>query len=122
DHGARRGKLAPISRPLLPGTAPRELTVPTRAQVEQLAEAADRRLYAPVILAGYTGIRQGELLALHRSDVHVDEGWLLVRHARNKQSGAFESTKTGKARRVFLERRVTDTLREHLAEYEDELV
>jgi integrase len=121
-HGARRGKLHVISRPLLPGTAPRELVVPTRAQVEQLAEAADRRLYAPVIVAGYTGLRQGELLALHRSDVHADEGWLLVRHARNKQSGAFESTKSGKARRVFLERRVASVLADHLAEYEDELV
>jgi integrase len=122
NHGAQRGKLHPISRPMLPSAAPRELTVPTRAQVEQLAEASDRRLYAPVILSGYTGLRQGELLALHRADVHLDEGWLLIRHARNKTSGAFESTKSGKARRLFLERRVVETLREHLDEYPGELV
>lgn len=121
-HGAARKKLQPIRRPAFPATVKAELTVPSPAQVEQLAEASDRRAYAPVILAGYCGLRQGELLALGWADVHLDEAWLLVRRARNKATGTFGPTKTGTVRRVFLPARVVAALTEHLDEYPGELV
>jgi integrase len=111
-------------KPTLPRVEKPTLTIPTRSQVEELATASDGRLWAPVLLAGYCGLREGELLALLRSDVHLDEAtpWLLVRHARNKTSGKTESTKTGRIRRVYLPSRVVEGLRDHLDEYAGDLV
>lgn len=124
-HAARTGKLArAVPKPDLPMIIKPQLTVPTRGEVEALAEASDARLWAPVLVAGYCGLREGELLALLREDVHLDESpqWLLVRHARNKTSGATESTKTGRIRRVYLPARVVTALTSHLDEYAGRLI
>jgi len=124
-HASRSGKIhKAIPRPTLPRVERPLLTIPTRHQVEQLAVASDARLWAPVILAGYCGLREGEMLALLREDVHLDESapWLLVRHARNKTSGATESTKTERIRRVYLPARVVEAVDQHLTEYAGELV
>jgi integrase len=124
-HAARTGKLArAVPKPDMPRVTKSELTVPTREQVEALAAASDKRLMAPVLLAGYCGLREGELLALLREDIHLDDAppWLLVRHARNKTSGATESTKTGRIRRVYLPGNVVTALRAHLVEYDTDLL
>lgn len=118
----RKGKLRPIPKPTLPRVGKPKLTVPTRDEVEALAQASDKRLYAAVILSGYCGLREGELLALHRRDVHLDEGWVFVHQARNKSSGQVESTKTEKSRRVYLPARVVKILAEHMDEHAGELL
>lgn len=117
--GQRRGKLVrQIPLPRLPRVGASKLVIPTRDEVEQFAEMSDARLTAAVLLAGYCGPRQGELLALQRDDVNLAEGWVFIHQARNKTSGRIESTKTDKARRVYLPARVRGVLEEHLDEYE----
>lgn len=111
-----------LPRPELPKPIRKTIVVPTKAEVEQLAAAADARLYAAHLLAGYCGPRQGELLALRREDVNLAEGWVFVHQARNKTTGAFESTKTDKARRVYLPNRVVTVLGEHLGEYDGSML
>ena len=117
-HAERRGLLQHrVPKPILPRVAHSQPNVPTIAQVEQLAEASQAWLHAAVILAGYGGLRQGELLALHRADVDLAERWVFIHQARNKTSGAIESTKTEAVRRVYLPHSVTTILAEHLDEY-----
>jgi integrase len=96
--------------------------IPTRDEVDQLAEASDSRLHAAVELAGYCGLRQGELLALSRIDVDLVKNTVFVHQARNKASGAIESTKTDAARVVHLPLRVHDSLTIHLDEYDGALL
>ncbi|HEV8450548.1 MAG TPA: site-specific integrase [Gaiellales bacterium] len=122
-HAGRRGMLQrPVPKPILPRVSKPKLSVPTLAQVEALAEASQAWLHAAVILAGYCGLRQGELLALHQADVNLAEGWVFVHQARNKTSGALESTKTEQVRRVYLPAAVTTILAEHVDEYPAERV
>lgn len=117
-HAERRGMLPrPVPKPILPRISKPKLTVPTLAQVEQLAEASQAWLHAAVILSGYCGLRQGELLALHRDDVNLADGWVFVHQSRNKTSGALESTKTEQVRRVYLPATVRGVIQEHLDEY-----
>ena len=128
-HAQRRGWMQrAIPKPDLPRVEKPKLVIPTRDEVDRLAAASDKRLWAPVILAGYCGLREGELLALHRQDVHLEPSRIgddvvpphvFVHHARNKTSGAFESTKTDGVRRVYLPDTVVHALREHLDEYPD---
>jgi integrase len=132
QHAQRLGRVQrAIPKPIMPKVSKPKLTIPTRAEVDRLAAASDARLHAPVLLAGYCGLREGELLALHHTDVHLEPDevagaivppHVFVHHARNKTSGAFESTKTEAVRRVYLPRLVIAALEEHLDEYEGELV
>jgi integrase len=120
---AKRGKTArAIPKPVMPRPKRAGLVIPTRDEVDQLAEASDARLYAAVELAGYCGLRQGELLALSRVDVDLDKATVFVHQARNKASGAIESTKTDTARVVHLPDRVRASLAGHLDEYDGPLL
>jgi integrase len=115
---AKRGKLArAIPKPVMPRRVRAQLLIPTRDEVEHLAAAVDARMCAAVLLAGYCGLRQGELLALSREDVNLTEGWVFVHASRNKTTGRIEGTKTDAARRVHLPQRVRATLGEHLDEF-----
>lgn len=119
----RRGKIIrAIPKPIMPRVQRPRLTIPAREDVERLALASDARLHAAVELAGYAGMRQGEVLAVHRGDVNLDEGWVFVHQSRNKTTGDLESTKTDAARRVYLPAKLRDTLTIHLAEYPAELL
>lgn len=120
--GVARGKLRPIPKPRMPRVAKPRLTIPTREQVEAVALASDARLHAAVVLAGYCGLRQGELLALHRSDVDLDAGFVFVHRARNKSTGELESTKTDAVRRVYYPAPVAGVLAAHLLEYPGDVV
>lgn len=122
-HAEKRGMIAKqIAKPTLPRIARPRLTIPSRDEVELLADASQAWLYGAVILAGYCGLRQGELLALHRSDVNLSEGWVFIHQARNKSSGELESTKTDSVRRVHLPNRVREAMTEHLDEYQGAVV
>lgn len=116
-HGERLGLIRKQPpKPILPRITRPELTIPTKEQVEQLAIASQAHFHASVLLAGYGGLRQGEVLALSPADVHHDDGYILVHRARNKSTGAIESTKTDKARRVYMPDRLAICLRDHVDE------
>lgn len=120
-HGERLGLIEKVPpKPILPRITRAELTIPTKDDVERLAAASDARFHTAILLAGYGALRQGEVLGLTRGDIHLDEGWLLVRRSRNKTTGALESTKTDKARRVYMPQRLADALAAHLDEYPGE--
>jgi integrase len=116
---AKRGKLArAIPKPVMPRSIRASLVIPTRDEVDHLAEASDARLHVAVVLAGFCGLRQGELLALQRADFDLDKATVFVHQARNKASGAIESTKTDAARVVHLPLRVCQLVAWHLEEYD----
>jgi integrase len=67
-----------------------------------LAVAADDRLEALYVLALTTGMRRGELLALHWADVDLEDGYVQVRYTlQHLKDGAytFASPKTERSRR-----------------------
>lgn len=117
QNGVDRNKLRPVKAPSLPRVGATNLTIPTRDEVEALANVIDARVSAAIILAGYCGLRQGEVLALHARDVNLTDGWVFIHQAKNHTTRALESTKTDKARRVHLPTRVKTALATHIAEY-----
>ncbi len=84
-----------------------------------LATAAGQRLEAVYVLAVTTGMRQGELLALHWRDVALDAGNLQVRATlhRTKDGGlVFAPPKTARSRRrIALPAAAVEALRSHHA-------
>jgi integrase len=69
-----------------------------------LAAAEGHRLEALIVLAVFTGMRQGELFALQWPDLDLETGALCVRHSLEEVGGklALKEPKSGKARRVEL--------------------
>ncbi len=60
------------------------------ATVEQLGRVATElplRSALPVLIAGWCGLRSGEVRALRVRDVDVDEGWILVRQGVTRVKG-----------------------------------
>ncbi len=55
-----------------------ERPIPTVAQVHALAETIGRRYRCIVLLAGFVGLRKGELLGLRRCDLDLEVGELSV--------------------------------------------
>ncbi len=58
--------------------------------------------YAGNLLACTTGLRMGEIQALVLSDIHLQEGFIYVRRSWDKLYGLNETTKTGRARNIFI--------------------
>jgi len=89
----------------------------TREQVRTFLEMArGERLEALYVVALATGMRQGELLALHWQDVDFDEGAIYVRwNLRRRESVfRFKQPKTRKSRRrIALAAPTIDALRAH---------
>ena len=134
--GVRKGMIARNVCDLV--DAPR----PNRAQVQALtaeqalrflAAAAHDRLDALYVLALTTGMRQGELLALHWADVDLDKGVLQVRGTLHRVPGVSVSEtgeksglvisdpKTSHSRRpVRLSALAVDALRAHRARQNEE--
>src|SRR5215831_16579998 len=84
--------------------------------VSRLREAAGR-LYVPAILALFTGMRLGEVLALRERSFKLDKGAIEVREAL-EETGAygirFKSAKTNAGRRdITLPDIALEALREH---------
>jgi integrase len=81
---------------------------------------SETRCYLPIVLAIYTGMRRGEILALRWQDVNLEAGYLRVEQAleETKLAGVvFKRPKTTKGRRtVSLPSTVTERLRAHRAE------
>jgi len=74
------------------------------------------RLEALYALAISTGMRQGEILALHWNDLELDQGVLQVRYSVRREGGRFvftePKTKHGK-RKILLSPEVLEALRSH---------
>ena len=98
-----------------------ERRMPTTAEVLELADAIDDRYRALVLLAGFGGLRTGEMLGLRRVDVD-----LLRRHVHVRRQ-AQEVPKRGRiivppkseagTRLVALPMAVVEALEHHLATY-----
>jgi integrase len=88
-------------------------------EVNQFLEAvSDHRWYPIYALAVYTGMRQGEILGLHREDINLKKGVINVRHqvsAIRGQGLVITEPKSEKARRpITLSQSVIDILKSHL--------
>lgn len=75
----------------------------TRKQVESLLETArDTRWYALIVMAVYTGLREGELLGLRWRDVDLATGRLTVSQQISLKTKAFGEPKSEAGQRSFL--------------------
>jgi integrase len=103
DAAARgwRGPAPVVSRRREPASA--ELAVFTTAQVESIAAAAGGELGALILVAGFTGLRRGELVALRWRDVRFEQPAIHVERAVS--AGAVGRPKSGKGRLVPLAER-----------------
>ncbi len=88
-------------------------------QLLALADAITPRYRALVLLAGYTGLRAGEIGALRVGRVDLLRGALEVRESLADVKGKliFGTTKTHSNRTVRLPRFLCDALTDHLADY-----
>ncbi|HNR88564.1 MAG TPA: tyrosine-type recombinase/integrase [Spirochaetota bacterium] len=62
------------------------------------------------LLACSTGLRMGEIQALVLSDVHLEGGYIHVRRSWDRLIGLNDTTKTGRARNIFIPCVVKDSL------------
>jgi integrase len=94
--------------------------------VLDLADAIDPKLRAFVLLAGFGGLRTGELLGLQRADVDPLHGLVHVRRQVHEVSGKTREASTrvvtgpkseAGLRSVAIPRTVMDELADHLATY-----
>lgn len=90
------------------GDKRRDLHIPTMAELDQLVagcstfgDAYTIEFAAMIRFAAWTGVRQGELFALHWEDVDTDSERLQVRHSR-RQDGSLGPPKNGLQRTVPL--------------------
>ncbi|GGR61042.1 site-specific integrase [Deinococcus seoulensis] len=101
-----------------PKTSRRETLVWTPAQAARFLQTArEHRLYPLFVLALSTGMRRGELLALHWGDVDLASRELTIRHNLVKDAAGHYEIGTPKTdaghRRILLAEDVTVILREH---------
>lgn len=120
---AAQGRCRPLprdraSKPRLPQVKRRKMVVPTPAEVHRIAGAIAPPLYTMVLLCGHCGLRQGEAIALHPSDIDWKKRRLWVHQRVHKTTGErVEGTKEDAGAWVFMPALVSTALREHLAEY-----
>jgi integrase len=101
----------------LPKVQRREMHFLDAAQVEQLADAIDRRYPTLVRFAAYTGLRPCELVALRVGRLDLLRGTVRVAEAAPEVAGRLEwgGVKTHEARTVRLPRFICDELGAYLA-------
>jgi integrase len=95
-----------------------EQRFPTIADLYEIANLIPRRYRALILLAGFGGLRQGELFALRRGDVDLERGTVRVERKRLRlQSGEVieDDPKSAAGRRtVSVPEAVTEELERHL--------
>ena len=101
-----------------PGTGP-EMRFLTAQQVVILAEAHPARYRTLIYFAAYTGIRWGEIAALHVTDVNLKAGTVDVYKSSSEVNGRVEvgPTKTGKRRTISLPPFLVAMLHSHIEDY-----
>src|SRR5262245_12801416 len=81
-----------VEAPRLPESKVHRVEPYTAEEVQQLLQAAEgHRLEALILLAVFTGLRQGELFALAWQDIDLDAGALCVRHSLQEICGELSS-------------------------------
>jgi integrase len=97
-----------------------EMRAATPEEVASLAQAADTRWQALILLAAYSGLRCGELAGLRRKDVDTLHRTVRVEHQLNEVNGhlSFSAPKTNAGmRRITLPDFVVDVMSDHLARW-----
>ncbi|MCZ0999008.1 tyrosine-type recombinase/integrase [Streptomyces mirabilis] len=93
----------------------------TVQEVYDLADAIQLRYRALVLLAGFLGLRWGELVGLHRRDIDLDGGALRVRRAVAELNNGQREIKAPKSaagkRTVAIPGAILPDVRDHLARY-----
>jgi len=110
-----------------PSPARREILVLTEAELAKLLHTGEgTRLHAPVLVAATTGLRRGELLALHWRDIDLDRGALAVTQSLEQTRGGLrlKEPKTRRSRRtITLPGLTVEALRAHkVAQLEERLM
>lgn len=84
--------------------------------------AKTTRLYALLILAGATGARRGELLALQWPDINLQSGLMLVTKSleETKAGLRIKSTKNGEPRSFIVPRQALEVLAAHRVQQEQD--
>lgn len=102
----------PARNTKLPREAPPTMRFLSMSQVEELASVIDHRYSALVLMAAWTGMRFGELAALHPADVDLDSRRVTVRASLSDVSGRLERRppKNGKVRSLALPQRLLPEL------------
>ncbi|MET9565080.1 tyrosine-type recombinase/integrase [Streptomyces tauricus] len=93
----------------------------TVQEVYALADAIQPRYRALVLMAGFLGLRWGELIGLHRRDVDLDHGTVRVRRAVAELNNGQREIKAPKSaagkRTVAIPGAIISDIRVHLAVY-----
>lgn len=103
-----------------PKNTPKPPEILTEDQIKKLLSVAEGRMRAILILAVYTGMRQGEILGLHWEDISGSE--INIRHTSqtlHKKGIVISEPKTEKSRRTIT---VSQTVLDALGEPGDGLV
>ncbi|MFJ2722443.1 tyrosine-type recombinase/integrase [Streptomyces sp. NPDC087437] len=93
----------------------------TVQEVYDLADAIQPRYRALILMAGFLGLRWGELVGLHRRDLDVDHGAVRVRRAVAELNDGQREIKAPKSaagkRTVSIPAAIVPDIRDHLARY-----
>ncbi len=93
----------------------------TVQEVYDLADAIQPRYRALVLMAGFLGLRWGELIGLHRRDVDLDHGAVRVRRAVAELNNGQREIKAPKSaagkRTVSIPAAIVPDIRDHLRRY-----
>ncbi|MFE1438963.1 tyrosine-type recombinase/integrase [Streptomyces sp. NPDC058739] len=93
----------------------------TIAEVYALSDAIQPRYRALVLMAGFLGLRWGELIGLHRRDVDLDQGAVRVRRAVAELNNGQREIKAPKSaagkRTVSIPSAIIPDVRDHLSRY-----
>ncbi|GAA4548842.1 site-specific integrase [Streptomyces collinus] len=93
----------------------------TVQEVYDLADAIQPRYRALVLMAGFLGLRWGELIGLHRRDVDLDHGAVRVRRAVAELNNGHREIKAPKSaagkRTVSIPAAIIPDIRDHLKRY-----
>ncbi|MFK4797968.1 tyrosine-type recombinase/integrase [Streptomyces sp. MPA0124] len=93
----------------------------TVQEVYDLADAIQPRYRALVLMAGFLGLRWGELIGLHRRDVDLDHGAVRVRRSVAELNNGQREIKAPKSaagkRTVSIPTAIVPDIREHLKRY-----
>jgi integrase len=106
-----------IDREALPKRHREEMHFLTADQLETLADSIDPRYRVLVLVAGYSGLRAGELAALRVKHLNILRRTVRVAESATEVQGRLEwgPTKTYESRTVTLPRSVVEELAAHLA-------
>jgi integrase len=102
---------------------PPERPVASVAEVFDLADRIGPPYRAFVLTAALASLRWGELVALRRRDIDLEEGLIFVRRAMVERGGSLELAlpKNSRTRTVAVPRVLVDELRSHLTDVDTDL-